>query len=120
MKREIDKRVFLLILIVVFLVVVGTDLFLNKKKTDSEKGETSTHSPGGGLEIETITDGVYLVDGTGTLEGDLLTKQLHKNGILTTDVIHLIIGDGISELGYNCISRFPYLETPAPIFKLSK
>lgn len=107
MKEEKGKWLFLTILVIILILLCSNDkaFFCPNKKSVDENIEVN------GFNVKNTGD-IYYINGEGALDATTLTELLHKNNILTTDIVHLIIGDNIKEIGYNCLAtRFPYLET---------
>ena len=78
------------------------------------RADSSVASPA--LENETLVlrvgeDGLVVVEGEGPLSSRDMDALLRANGIRTRQLNDLILGDGITELGYNAINGYTYLRT---------
>lgn len=68
------------------------------------------------LENETLTlrtgeDGLITIEGEGALSSRDMDTLMSVNQVKTRQVNDIILGDGITELGYNAINGYTYLHT---------
>ena len=113
MKREIDKKIFVGIL-GLFLVIICIEGNRAENVTENiTENVTNTGLPlkNGSLYIEERENDIIYIGGEGKLENSDLSTLLAANGLLVPDVVNLVIGNEITEIGYNCITGYKYLET---------
>ena len=118
MKSEKDKRIFTLSLIILFLITTSVYLFRDSQfvndsniNAESVSSNSLMSTEYNGFGIKNLNDEAFFIDGKGQLDSDTLVKIIHQNGQNTTDIIHLILGDNITDLGYHSIANLPYLES---------
>ena len=63
------------------------------------------------LSLELGKDGIIRIDGEGKLFNTDFKSLLEENGIGSKTVKHVLIGDGITEIGYDVLSNRRYLIT---------
>ena len=63
------------------------------------------------LSLSRGKDGVIRVEGEGKLYANDLKAMLRAEGIHSSDVRDIIVGDGITEIGYRTFHHLKYLET---------
>ncbi len=117
MEKETDKRIFVIVLIGLLTV-----LFFLSGKTAS-RSDARIEQPPANMEQEaaiendslSITfdrmDGTLYVEGAGPLSADDLSALLTQNKLLISDIENIVIGDGITEIGYNTINGYGYLRS---------
>lgn len=110
MKKETDKWIFVLVLVVLLVVVCLVN------KTDKKVDEYNNNiSDDIGLDNHTlgieVREDIIYIDGQGKLEYDDLKRLVAYENLESDDVVNLVIGNGITELGYNCLIGWEKLET---------
>lgn len=120
MKLEKDTAIFVLLLVLALIlfwnlsVVWGNTLSATTKadKATEENLEkkTSLELENESLSLLKIGDSTIEIDGLGVLSEADLSKLLTYNDIGISDIENIIIGDGISEMGYGTINGYNYLE----------
>ncbi len=109
MTRESDKRIFIGIL-GILLVIICLAGYVTENMIGDET-DTVVSLENESLYIEERENDVIYIGGEGKLENIDLNALLAANGLLSSDVVNLIIGNEITEIGYNCINGYKYLET---------
>lgn len=123
LKTEKDKYIIIVIL-VLFLVIIFLIPSGNRdKETGAEvKTPVSDQMPGETeyvkeLENETLSlsyddgDGSIIIEGEGPLSADDLQRLMIDNSVGKDDVENAVVGDGITEIGYNTFNGYYYLNT---------
>lgn len=110
MKKETDKWIFVLVLVVLLVVVCLVN------KTDKKVDEYNNNiSEDIGLDNHTlgieVREDIIYIDGQGKLEYDDFKRLVAYENLESDDVVNLVIGNGITELGYNCLIGWEKLET---------
>ena len=109
MKKEFDKRVFVSIL-GIFLVIMCIMGHMAENGIEDET-DIDVSLKNESLYIEERENDVIYIGGEGKLTSSDLSALLAANGLLVSDVVNLVIGNEITEIGYNCINGYKYLET---------
>ena len=107
MKNDRGKRVFIVLLaaaLVALYVYSGTGRYA--ASTDEEEGHRNTS-----LYVRTLDDGTIYFGGEGKVYGDEFETLLSESRLHTKDVVNVVFGDGITEIGYNVMNRYGSLET---------
>ncbi|MBQ3425335.1 MAG: hypothetical protein IJH38_09070 [Clostridia bacterium] len=108
MRRDFGRRLFLalaagFLLFLVWLCLDGTMLRkLNAENLHGRKNES--------LYLQQRDHGITYIGGQGVLYGEDFMSLVEGEGN-KNEVTNLIIGDGITEIGYNVLIRFEGLET---------
>lgn len=110
MKKEKDKMIFV-ILLAAILVVTFVISSISNKPAETDEATGGIVLQNGSVYLEIIDMDTYYIGGEGILVSEDIAKLLDSNGVLTLDVVNLIIGDGITEISYNCINNYSYLES---------
>lgn len=110
MKKEKDKMIFVILLAAILVVTFVISSISNQTPEPEETAEGVTFQ-NGTVYLEIIDMDTYYIGGEGVLVSEDIAKLLDSNGVLTLDVVNLIIGDGITEISYNCINNYNYLES---------
>ncbi len=120
MRKEADKKIFIIVLLAILIAAMCFSLAPDDAAPDSAasaqgSGEHSSANSirliNRSLSLEIIDEDSYAVNGEGVLEYADLYALLEYSDILPSDVVNLIIGDAVTEIEYNCINNFTYLET---------
>lgn len=109
MKKECDKRIFTGILGILLVIICIAVHVIENRMGDETDIVVSLQNES--LYIEERENDVIYIGGEGKLESGDLSALLTANGLLASDVTNLIIGNEITEIGYNCINGYKYLET---------
>lgn len=116
MKNEKDKILFVIVLasFLGVLLIYSNKISSIKELEDDNNNTTEEHK----LELENDTlylqqpeFGTIIILGEGSLNESDLSSLLTNNKINISDVENIIIGDDITELGYNVIKGYDYLQT---------
>ena len=115
-KREPDRRLFAAILAVALLASFIISIVIGSVPVSAET-EASISGEEMIVEIENETlelrydevNGTISILGEGTLSAEDLNALLTKYDVLISDIENVIIGDGITEVGYNAFNGYEYL-----------
>ena len=115
MKTERDRRTLAFVLGVILLVLfILSSLYSRNHEyntSDDNNVEYGEKIENKTLELKVIDNDTFIVTGSGKLSSMDLEYLLLKNNHRVSDVVNLIISGDISEIGFNAISAFGYLET---------
>lgn len=109
MKANGAKRVFLAALAVCFALLFV--LFARRSVEGEAAFERKYPRNNMTLSLSRDKDGVIRVDGEGKLYAKDLKAMLKAAGIHSSEVKDVIVGDGISEIGYKTFFRMKYMQT---------
>ena len=109
MTHDTGKRVFLAALAIVF----GLLLYMCIDGVSIVKWTAEVVYPrqNESLYIQWLDDGVMFVGGEGKLYGTDMQAMIEGEGRTTEEITDIIIGDGITEIGYDVICEYPILHT---------
>ncbi len=113
MTKERDKRIFTGIL-GILLVIICIAGYMTENRIRNVMGneiDIAVSLENESLYIEERENDVIYIGGEGKLENTDLKVLLEANGLAASDVVNLVIGNEITEIGYNCINGYKYLET---------
>ncbi len=111
MKRDHGRYLMLIALVICFVFLIAFTKNESSITKDSEDEENEIEINNQSLFIQLSTDGILYINGSGKINSNDLNNLLTKEGIPTAEISHIIIGDDISEIGYNAINGLFYLET---------
>lgn len=109
MKNDRSKRVFIVALTLIFCVLF---LLCGDRKTVRDMYDYNylQKMENNSVYIERRDGDSLFVGGSGKLSGADLQHLMSTDGIKTTDVTDMDIGDGITEVGYSVANGYMYLE----------
>lgn len=122
MKKDSGKWILLILMICCFGIIIY--LTIPRTPTKSSEEALPTTSPltvsnwikqsnlrldNESLFLFKTKDDIIYIGGNGKLDQDDFENLLRYNDILGDEVTHLILGDGITEIGYKVISEMDYL-----------
>ena len=113
MTKERDKRIFtgILVILLVIICIAGYVTESRIKNVMGNELDIVVSLKNESLYIEERENDVIYIGGEGKLENSDLKTLLEANGLAASDVVNLVIGNEITEIGYNCINGYKYLET---------
>ena len=109
MKNDGGKRAFLIALAVIFILLVY--LCVDGREIIRWTAELAYTRQNESLYIELIEDGGVFIGGEGKLYGTDMQALVEGESISAATVMDIIIGDGITEIGYDVICGYPILHT---------
>jgi hypothetical protein len=109
MMNDGGKRVFLVVLVLIFglllyMCVDGRDIIRWTADVAYSRGNES-------LYIELLGDGAVFIGGEGKLYGTDMRALIEGESMTIETVTDIIIGNGITEIGYDVICEYPILRT---------
>ena len=109
MMNDGGKRVFLAALalafgLLLYMCVDGRNIIRWTADVAYSRGNEN-------LSIERLENGAICVGGTGKLYGSDMRALIEGESMTAETVTDIIIGDGITEIGYDVISGYPILRT---------
>ena len=109
MMNDGGKRVFLAVLALIFGLLLymcadGRDIIRWTADVAYSRGNEN-------LYIERLGDGAIYVGGEGKLYGSDMRALVEGESMTVETVTNIIIGDGITEIGYDVICGYPILRT---------
>jgi len=109
MKNEWAKRIIIAVMLVCFALM----LYLCEDGRTITQLEAEVEYPrqNDTLQIEQLDIGIVRVDGEGKLYGTDMHAMLAGEGLSVNTITDIIIGDGITEMGYDVICDYPSLHT---------
>ena len=109
MKNDGGKRVFLVALVAIFGLLVY--LCIDGREIIRWTAEAAYTRQNESLYIETLEDGGVYIGGEGKLYGTDMQALVEGESMTFEMVKDIIIGDGITEIGYDVICEYPILHT---------
>jgi len=109
MRNGGTKRVFIIALTACFALLLF--LFARQSVEDEMKIEQRYPRKNMTISLRVDDDGVLYIDGEGKLYADDLNALVKTEGFHWRKIEHVIIGDGITELGYNTFTRREKIKT---------
>ena len=109
MKYDGGKRAFLVVLLVIFALLVY--LCIDGREIIRWTAEVAYTRQNESLYIETLEDGSIYIGGEGKLYGTDMQALIEGESMNFETVMDVIIGDGITEIGYDVIGEYPILHT---------
>lgn len=113
-KKEPIKYIFITILVVCFVLTMA---FTKNKKQDNEiqreeeSKELDNEDSFNLVDLNDEETGMIFVNGEGELTKAIMDDLLDKAYIDTSEVYHVIVGDDVTEIGYNAFVGWKYLES---------
>lgn len=109
MMHDTGKRVFLAVLVIVF----GLLLYMCIDGVSIIKWTAEVIYPrqNESLYIQWLDESAVFIGGEGKLYGTDMQSMLEGEGRTTDEITDIIIGDGITEIGYDVICEYPILHT---------
>lgn len=109
MMNDGGKRVFLVVLVLIFglllyMCVDGRDIIRWTADVAYSRGNES-------LYIELLGDGAVFIGGEGKLYGTDMRALIEGESMTIETVTDIIIGNSITEIGYDVICEYPILRT---------
>lgn len=112
-KREKDRRNFaavlalgLLVCFIISIVIGNTPANEEEVVVEEEKVDLENESLD--LQYDDVT-GTVIINGEGDLSADDISVLLTQNDVIIPNIENIIIGDGITEIGYNAFNGYEYL-----------
>ena len=109
MRNDWGKRVLIFVLSACFVALVY--LCAEGRTIIRWTAEVSNPRQNESLYVEWRTDDVLYVGGEGKLFGTDMQAMVEGESLLIADVQNIIVGDGITEIGYGAFSKFDSLKT---------
>jgi hypothetical protein len=109
MEYDGGKRAFLGVLLVIF-ALLGY-LCIDGREIIRWTAEVAYTRQNESLYIETLEDGSIYIGGEGKLYGTDMQALIEGESMTFETVMDVIIGDGITEIGYDVICEYPILHT---------
>lgn len=109
MKNDVGKRVFLAALLVIFLTLLY--MCIDGTSIIQWTAEVAYSRQNESLYLDKLDDGVIYIGGKGKLFGTDMQALIEGQGWTFGDITDIIIGDDITEIGYDAISNYPILHT---------
>lgn len=116
--KEKDRKILALGFVAVLVVLLVFSFMPDRPAAETAPAPASAETPVEyALENESLVlsfeplTGTVRISGVGALSQPDLSTLLTMNNVLIADVENIILGDGITEIGYNTINGFDYLKT---------
>lgn len=108
MKGKLERRIFAIILLYGLIML----FFIQGEEEQYADGTATGMSSLQNESLYIENDGEKtIIGGKGELSNDDLEYLLDSHSLKTTDVVHLIIKEGITDIGYNCLNGYTFLES---------
>lgn len=99
--KEKDRRIFTLSLAALLILLLAGSRFLGAEQRSSAVP----------FSLAEQADGVFRIEGEGVLTAEDVSALLREHALLSEEILDLILGDGVTELGPNAINQFPCLRS---------
>lgn len=109
MRYDRGKHVFLVALALVFGLL--TYMCIDGREIIRWTAEVTYTRQNESLYIERLDDGIVFIGGEGKLYGTDMQALVEGESMTFGDIMDIIIGDGITEIGYNVICGYEKLHT---------
>ena len=109
MKNDTGKRIFLVVLAAIFGLLLY--MCIDGGSIIQWTAEVAYPRQNESLSIEWLDEGVIRIGGEGKLYGTDMQAMIEGTGKTSAEVTDIIIGDGITEIGYDVICEYPILHT---------
>ena len=109
MRNDGGKRIFLAVLVVIFILLLY--LCIDGRELIRWTAEVTYGRQNESLYIEQLDDGNIFIGGEGKLYGTDIQVLVEYERMTPESVHDIIIGDGITEIGYDAICGYPILHT---------
>ena len=109
MKNDTGKRIFLVVLAAIFGLLLY--MCIDGSSIIKWTAEVAYPRQNESLYIEWLDEGVIRIGGEGKLYGTDMQAMIEGGGKTAAEVTDIIIGDGITEIGYDVICEYPILHT---------
>ena len=109
MQNDVGKRLFLAVLVLIFALMLY--MCIDGRQVIRWTADAAYTRQNESLTIEVLDDGVIYIGGEGKLYGTDMQALVEGESLTAADVMDIIIGDGITEIGYNVICNYPILHT---------
>lgn len=109
MMKDTGKRVFLAVLAVLFALLLY--MCIDGREIIRWTAEVAYTRQNESLYIQLLDDGVIYIGGEGKLYGTDMQALIEGESMTTADIKDIIIGNDITEIGYDVICGYPVLHT---------
>lgn len=109
MKNDGGKRVFLIVLALIFVLLLY--LCIEGREIIRWTAEVAYTRQNESLYVKRLEDGGVYIGGEGKLYGTDMQALIEGESLTAADVQDVIIGEGITEIGYDVLCEYPLLHT---------